>query len=100
MVSKSLSVRRRGLSRYSRIKVCSGLTLACLLFSPHVAKANTYYVSPSGSDSNSGSSSAPFRTLQQAADTVNAGDIVIVRQGNYKGFIMGWDYPTAGTEGS
>lgn len=46
----------------------------------------TLYVSPSGNDGNAGSSSAPWQTLQHAADVVSAGDTVIVRAGNYTGF--------------
>ncbi len=47
------------------------------------AQAATYYVSPSGSDSNNGSRSAPFQTIQQAANIVNPGDTVIVENGVY-----------------
>jgi hypothetical protein len=43
------------------------------------------YVDPNGNDSNAGTSSAPFRTLQQAANVVNPGDVVIVRNGTYTG---------------
>jgi PKD repeat protein len=57
----------------------------------------TFYVSPSGSDTNNGSSGSPWKTLQHAADMVQAGDTVIVRSGNYAGFILGWNTPTAGT---
>src|SRR6266404_2505846 len=42
-----------------------------------------YYVSPTGSDSNAGTSAAPFQTIQHAANVVNAGDMVIVRDGTY-----------------
>jgi chitodextrinase len=45
--------------------------------------ASTYYVSPTGSDSNAGSSVAPFKTIQRAANIVNAGDTVIVKDGIY-----------------
>jgi uncharacterized protein (TIGR03437 family) len=45
----------------------------------------TYYVSPSGSDSNSGSETLPFRTIQKAADVVSPGDTVIVKDGTYTG---------------
>ena len=42
-----------------------------------------YYVSPAGSDSNPGTSAAPFLTIQHAANVVNPGDMVIVRDGTY-----------------
>jgi len=65
--------------------------LAILLFSSFFifsgnASAATYYVSPTGSDSSSGSSSAPFRTIQKAADIVNPGDTVIVKDGIYTNY--------------
>jgi pectate lyase-like protein len=42
-----------------------------------------YYVSPSGSDANSGTSASPFRTIGHAASVVNPGDMVIVEDGLY-----------------
>jgi hypothetical protein len=42
-----------------------------------------YYVSPTGSDSNPGTSAAPFLTIQAAANAVNPGDMVIVQDGTY-----------------
>jgi len=45
--------------------------------------AKQYYVSPAGSDSNLGTSSRPFRTIQRAADVVNPGDTVVVADGMY-----------------
>ena len=41
------------------------------------------YVAPAGSDSNPGTSTAPFLTIQKAADVVNPGDVVIVADGIY-----------------
>src|SRR5881392_3800523 len=43
----------------------------------------TYYVAPTGSDSNPGTSAAPWRTIQKAANTLNGGDTVIVNAGTY-----------------
>ena len=43
----------------------------------------TYYVATSGSDSNAGTLSAPFRTIQKAVNTAGVGDTVIVRGGTY-----------------
>src|SRR5512135_972130 len=54
-----------------------------LLVASGEAFATTYYVSPTGSDSSSGSSSAPFKTIQKAANIVNPGDTVIVKNGTY-----------------
>jgi hypothetical protein len=47
------------------------------------ASATTYYVAPSGLDSNAGSASSPFQTIQHAADIVYPGDTVIVKAGTY-----------------
>jgi hypothetical protein len=47
------------------------------------ATGTTYYVSTTGSDSNPGTLSRPWRTIQHAANTVTAGDTVYVRNGVY-----------------
>ena len=63
------------------------LTLLTLLVSASAAlgQVNTsYYVSPSGNDSNPGTQSAPWRTVQHAADTARAGSTVNVRGAIYE----------------
>lgn len=47
-----------------------------------------YYVSPTGRDSDPGTLSAPWRTLQKAADTVPAGSTVYLRSGTHAPFVM------------
>jgi len=47
------------------------------------AMGATYYVAPSGNDSNSGSTEYPWRTIQKAADRVSPGDTVIIKDGTY-----------------
>ncbi|WP_044479220.1 choice-of-anchor Q domain-containing protein [Paenibacillus antibioticophila] len=47
------------------------------------AAGDEYYVATTGSDSNAGTSSAPWKTLQHAADVVPAGSTVYVRSGVY-----------------
>jgi len=42
-----------------------------------------YYVSVTGSDSNSGIQSSPWRTIQYAANSVSAGDTIRVQPGTY-----------------
>jgi hypothetical protein len=49
---------------------------------PSTAK-NLYYVATNGSDSNNGSAATPFRTIQKAANTAKAGDVVLIRGGTY-----------------
>ena len=48
-----------------------------------VASGPTYYISPNGNDSGNGSQSTPWRTVQKAANTVNAGDTVVLMDGTY-----------------
>lgn len=45
--------------------------------------AQAYYVAPTGADSNDGSLTAPWRTLQHAVDLADAGTVVCVREGVY-----------------
>jgi hypothetical protein len=57
------------------------LALAALL-SP-TGQSAVYYVSPTGTDSNAGSASSPWRTVQRAADVLGPGDTAIVSAGSY-----------------
>jgi parallel beta-helix repeat protein len=50
------------------------------------AFATTYYVAPSGSDADPGTSGQPWATLQHAADTMLPGDTTLVASGTYDGF--------------
>ncbi len=63
---------------------------------PRIA-LNSYFVSPTGKDSNAGTTAAPWLTLQHAADQLVAGDIVTVEAGIYAGFSMGWNFRQNGT---
>jgi hypothetical protein len=62
--------------------------VACVLFAfCGSARATTYYVSASGSDAAAGTSTGiAWKTLQHAANVVQAGDTVIVLPGTYAGF--------------
>lgn len=44
----------------------------------------SYYVATTGKDSNSGTQSAPWKTIQHAADTAHAGSTVYARAGTYE----------------
>jgi len=49
------------------------------------ASAATYYVATTGNDLASGSSTAPWLTLQHAVETIAPGDTILVRSGTYAG---------------
>ena len=51
----------------------------------------SYFVEPSGDDTNPGTVNEPWKTLQHAADTVAAGDTVTVNAGTYAGFNLTTD---------
>lgn len=49
-----------------------------------VVSATSWYISPSGNDSNNGSVTSPFFTLNKAWSVASAGDIIYARGGVYK----------------
>src|SRR5262249_41085056 len=48
-----------------------------------------FYVAPTGSDNNPGTSAAPWATLQHAVDSINPGDNIEVESGTYQGCRIG-----------
>jgi len=60
----------------------AGLAIAAVLLG-HGLSAATFYVATDGSDSNPGSASAPFRTVQRGVNVAFAGDTVVVLDGTY-----------------
>lgn len=69
------------------------MLFACLLaviWSGDALAATTYYVDtnhPSASNSNPGTSAAPFKTIDKAAQIAQAGDTVIVKGGTYREWV-------------
>jgi hypothetical protein len=59
-----------------------------------MALSGTFYVSTAGSDSNSGSQAAPWRTIQHAANVATAGSTVFVLGGVYNEAVT---FPNSGT---
>ncbi len=57
------------------------------LFSVLTVSAREYHISVDGSDSNDGSASAPFRTINHAAQLAQPGDIITVHAGTYREWI-------------
>ena len=65
-----------------RIYLRFAILLVCGSILP--APAATYYVSTAGNDSGDGSASAPWHTIQHAADALKPGDTAIIRGGAYR----------------
>lgn len=64
------------------------LCLTLILLTP-LGQATTYYVATQGHDSNPGTQSAPWATLQHAVDTISPGDTILVASGTYAGCRIG-----------
>lgn len=60
---------------------CGSDTVSAL--APYVGGAGSYYVSPSGSDSGTGSLTEPWRTLRHAISQLRPGDTLYLRGGTY-----------------
>ncbi len=59
------------------------LFFALWFFSLATAEAATYYVATTGNDSNPGTQSQPWRTIQKGTDVLGAGDTLYIRGGTY-----------------
>ena len=70
------------------VKMPAYVLKICLLTATAVVSATAFaseiFVSTSGSDSNSGSKTAPYKTLQKAVDSAAAGDTIRVLPGIYR----------------
>lgn len=61
------------------------ISLTIFLSIPSFAYAATYYVATTGSDSNPGTLSQPWKTIQYGVNKLTAGDTLYVRGGTYTG---------------
>lgn len=73
-----------------RLPVIQGLIMAVAIMTGQVliaspAWAATYYVATNGSNTNAGSSAAPFQTIQKGLSVLSAGDTLVIRNGTYSG---------------
>lgn len=58
-------------------------TTATVTLLSKAAGGTTFYVATTGNDGSAGTKAAPWKTIQHAADTAQAGDTVLVRSGIY-----------------
>jgi len=73
---------------FFRYLLVFSLVLISLLYISTLAQATTYYVAKNGNDSNPGTETWPWLTLQKAANTMVAGDTVYVKEGDYSGTVV------------
>src|SRR5215469_11830003 len=66
---------------YLKTMAAAFLALAAL---GSVANATEFNVATNGNDAGSGTSQAPFRTIQRAADLAQPGDVISVHEGIYR----------------
>ena len=98
MNTTTISTGRR---RRAPLAVLAAVLAACLLAlaGPAGAQAATINVSPAGSDANTGSATAPLKTLGKALTKAKAGDTVKLAGGGYgtfQGFGNGETFPAGG----
>jgi hypothetical protein len=74
--------------RWMRMNAYRSLIALCIIMLCPMALANIYLVSTLGNDANPGSDSAPFRTIQRAADSASAGDTILVASGRYAEYVI------------
>ncbi|TXH02011.1 MAG: DUF1565 domain-containing protein [Candidatus Moraniibacteriota bacterium] len=66
-----------------QILLLSILVTSTLIHPPFILASTTYYVSPSGNDSSTGSLSSPYRTIARCISSLSAGDTCTLRAGTY-----------------
>jgi len=91
IVGRHAAPRQPGISKARGFIALVAITVIVMasFFATTAHAAGVYYVSPTGSDSNSGSASAPFHTLKKAFTTLRAGDKLYVRGGTYTEQVTG-----------
>ncbi len=65
---------------------------------PPVITGAVYYLASTGDDSNPGTLVKPWQTMDKAMDTLQAGDVLYVRGGQYDGVVTGWNFKNSGTQ--
>ena len=78
------SSARRAVSASRRLAKQAATAVAPIESLEPRALLSSYYVSTSGNDSNTGTLSQPFRTIQAAAERAEPGDTVYIRGGTYR----------------
>lgn len=91
-----------GVTYYYWVKACNGSN--CSDFSAYdtgwrySGQGQSYYVAPTGNDLNPGTLDQPWQTIQRAADTLTAGEMVYIRAGIYRERVIPKNSGSPGSE--
>jgi Concanavalin A-like lectin/glucanases superfamily/Protein of unknown function (DUF1565) len=92
--NRSLEVCMSHKTRYAIRSLKNVLFTLAVVFGTSIIRsqvdAATYFISPTGSDSNSGNSSSPWKTFGFAIPKLHAGDTLILKNGTYNGLNSGY----------
>jgi len=80
---KTISPLNLSKKYFSKKQFITFITLLVLVVLSISVQGTTYYVAPNGSDTNSGTESQPWKTIQNAANKMTAGDVTYIRAGTY-----------------
>ncbi|HQK40548.1 MAG TPA: right-handed parallel beta-helix repeat-containing protein [Flavobacterium alvei] len=73
---------------YLFIKSKLSLAVIIILVQTSITSGQNFYISNAGSDSNPGTITLPWATIQHASTTLKAGQKVYIRSGRYHGYII------------
>ena len=77
-------IKSKSITRLLTLIVSLCLTASLMPVPALASGGRTYYVSPQGSDTSSGSSSAPWKTLSHAVGEMQSGDTLVLKDGIYR----------------
>ena len=80
----------------STFTVTTGGAPLAALAPTRYAAARTFYVAANGSDANPGSLKRPFRTIAKAVPTLQGGDVLYIRAGEYREYLSSSAQPLSG----
>lgn len=73
------------LLKYMKVFFTSCLSIIVFTLGTSYVSAATYHLSPTGNDTNNGSSTSPWKTINKANQTASSGDTIILKNGIYQG---------------
>ncbi len=85
VLNKLIKIKDKYMDKYMKNFKIALMTALTLVMICSASWAATYYIdSKNGNDRNSGSQTAPWKTISKANSTLKAGDTVYIKKGTYK----------------